>query len=116
MSRTNSVGQIIKAFVAVGTLIALACRFGVIKAALDNLCGLTSWTRDAVWPTQIADGLNWLRVLQIGLNFCRIEENLIPSEARTDLHTRPGNPAYTGKKPSHHAQSRPTLRTRVHHL
>src|SRR5262245_21112031 len=71
MSRTNSVGQIIKAFMAVGTLIALACRFGVIKAALDNLCGLTSWTRDAVWPTQIADGLNWLRVLQIGLNFCR---------------------------------------------
>src|SRR5215510_8535711 len=41
----------------------LACRFGVIKAALDNLCGLTSWARDAVWPTQIADGLITLHII-----------------------------------------------------
>ena len=63
MSSKNSVGQIIKAFVAVGTLRALACRFGVIKAALDNLCGLTSWARDAVWPTQISDGLITLHII-----------------------------------------------------
>ena len=62
MSRKNGVGHIIKTFVTVGTLIALACRFGVIKAALDNLCGLTSWALDAVWPTQIADGLLALHI------------------------------------------------------
>ena len=48
---------------AVGTLIALACRFGVIKATLDNLRGLTSWARDAIWPTQIADGLITLPII-----------------------------------------------------
>jgi hypothetical protein len=41
----------------VGTLIALPGRFRVITAALNNLCGLTSWARDAVWPAQIADSL-----------------------------------------------------------
>ena len=63
MSRKNRVGQIIKAFVAVGTLIALACRFGVIKATLDNLRGLTSWAHDALWPTQLADGLITLPII-----------------------------------------------------
>ena len=48
---------------AVGTLIALACRFGVIKATLDNLRGLTSWARDAIWPTQLADGLITLPII-----------------------------------------------------
>ncbi len=63
VSRKNGVGQIIKACVAVGTLLALACRFGVSKAALDNLCGLTSWARDAVWPAQIADSLITLNII-----------------------------------------------------
>jgi TnpA family transposase len=60
--------------------------------------------------------MNWLRVLQIGLNSCSIEENLIQSDASTYLHTRPGNHDYTGKKPSNHAHSRPTLRNRVQHI
>ena len=57
MSRKNGVGHIIKTFVTVGTLIALACRFGVIKATLDNQWGLTGWALDGIWPAQIADGL-----------------------------------------------------------
>src|SRR4029453_18816476 len=63
-----------------------------------------------------SDLMNWLRVLQIGLNSCSIEENLIQSDASTYLHTRPGNHDYTGKKPSNHAHSRPTLRNRVQHI
>ena len=59
----NGVCQIITAFVAVGTLIALACRLGVIKATLDNLFGLTSWALDAVWPAQIADSLITLNII-----------------------------------------------------
>ena len=54
MSRKNSVGQIIKTFVTVGTLIALTCGFRVIKAALDALGGLTRWALAAVWPSQLA--------------------------------------------------------------
>ena len=63
MSRKNSVGQIIKTFVTVGTLIALTCGFRVIKAALDDLCGLTRWARDAIWPAQLADGLITLHII-----------------------------------------------------
>ena len=63
MPSKDGVGEIIRACVTVGTLIALACRFGVIKAALDNLCGLTSWARDAVWPAQIADSLIALDII-----------------------------------------------------
>ena len=54
MARKNGVGQIIKACVAVGTLIALTCWFRVIKAALDDLCGLTRGALDAVWLSQLA--------------------------------------------------------------
>ena len=57
MSCKNGVSQIIKACVTVGTRIALTCRFRVIKAALDDLCGLTRWARDAIWPAQLADDL-----------------------------------------------------------
>jgi hypothetical protein len=41
MSRKNGVSQIIEACVTVGTLIALTGGFRVIKATLDDLCGLT---------------------------------------------------------------------------
>jgi hypothetical protein len=50
MSGKNGVRQIIKTCVTVGTLIALTGEFRVITAALDDLCGLTRWTLDAVWP------------------------------------------------------------------
>src|SRR5262249_9982294 len=57
MARKNGVGQIIEAGIAVVALIALTCRFRIIKAALDDLGGLTRWTCHAVWPAQLADGL-----------------------------------------------------------
>src|SRR5919198_3116759 len=63
MSRKDGVGQIIKAGIAVVALIALACRFRVIIAALDDLGGLTRWTRNAVWPAQLADGLIALHII-----------------------------------------------------
>jgi hypothetical protein len=63
MSRKNRVRQIIKAPVTVMTLIALTGGFRVIKAALDDVCGRTRWTRDAVWPAQITDGLITLHLI-----------------------------------------------------
>ena len=63
MSRKNGVGQIIKAFVTVVTFVALTGRFRVIKAALDNLFGFTRGACDAVWPTQFADGLITLYII-----------------------------------------------------
>ncbi len=63
MSCKNGVRQIIKACVTVGTRIALTCGFRVIKAALDDLCGLTRWARDAIWPAQLADGLITLHII-----------------------------------------------------
>src|SRR5215471_5087900 len=63
MARKNGVGQIIEAGLAIVALIALTCRFRVIKAALDDLGGLTRWTRNAVWPAQLADGLIALHII-----------------------------------------------------
>src|SRR6266849_2469903 len=63
MSRKNGVGQIIKACVTGGTLIALTGQFRVIKAALDDLFGLTRWTRDAVWPAQLTYSLITLNII-----------------------------------------------------
>jgi hypothetical protein len=63
MSGKDGVRQIIKACVTVGTLIALTCRFRVIKAALDGPCGLTRWARDTIWPAQLADGLITLHII-----------------------------------------------------
>src|SRR4029453_8910963 len=63
MTRKNGVGQIIKADIAVVALIALACRFRVIEAALDDLGRLTRWTRHAVGPAQLTDGLIALHII-----------------------------------------------------
>jgi hypothetical protein len=57
MAGKDGVGQIIKACVTVATLIALTCRFRVIKTALDNLFGLTRGAGDTVWPASCADRL-----------------------------------------------------------
>src|SRR6266851_6818011 len=54
---------IIKVCVAVSTLIALTGGFRVIKAALDDLLGLTRGARDAVGPAQLADGLITLHII-----------------------------------------------------
>ena len=63
MSSKDRVGQIIKAFVTVVTLIALTGRFGVIKAALDHMVRLTRGTRDAIGPAQLTNGLITLHVI-----------------------------------------------------
>ena len=63
MARKNGVGQIIKAFVAVVTLVALTCRFRIIKAALDDLFGLTRGAHNAVWLAHLADGLITLHLI-----------------------------------------------------
>ena len=63
MSGKDGVGQIIKAFVIVATLIALPYRFRVIKTTLDDLCGLTRGALDAVWPSQLAYGLITLNII-----------------------------------------------------
>jgi hypothetical protein len=49
--------------VTVATLIALPCWFRVIKAALDDLLGLTRGTREAIWPTQLTDRLITLHLI-----------------------------------------------------
>src|SRR5215510_12511503 len=63
MSGKDGVGQIIKAFVTVVTLIALTGRLRVIKAALDDLVGLTRWAGDTSWPAQLTDGLITLDII-----------------------------------------------------
>ena len=63
MSRKNGICQIVKTCVTVGTLITLTCGLRVIKAALDDMFGLTRGTHDAVWPAQLADGLVTLDII-----------------------------------------------------
>src|SRR4029453_9381634 len=57
MSRKDGVGQIIKALVTVVTLVTLTGGFRVIKAALDDVLGLTRGAGDAVWPAECAHRL-----------------------------------------------------------
>ena len=45
------------------TLIALTGRLRVIKAALDDLVGLTRWAGDTIWPAQLTDGLITLDII-----------------------------------------------------
>jgi hypothetical protein len=63
MSRQNGVSQIVKTGVTVGTCLALTCGFRIIKAALDDLCGLARWAHNAVWPSHLADGLITLHLI-----------------------------------------------------
>jgi hypothetical protein len=63
MSRKDGVGQIIKAFVTVVTLLALTGRFRVIKATLDDLLRLTRGALDAIGPAQLANGLITLNII-----------------------------------------------------
>jgi len=51
MAGKDGVGQIIKAFVTIATLIALTIWFRVIKATLDDMLRLTNGALDTVWPT-----------------------------------------------------------------
>src|SRR5215471_9226750 len=56
MSCKNGVGQVIKTCVTILTLVALTGQLRVIKAALDDLFGLTRWAGDTIWPAQLTDG------------------------------------------------------------
>src|ERR671932_571870 len=63
MSSKDGVGQIIKALVTVVTLVALTGGFRVIKAALDDVLGLTRGTGDTVWPAYVAYRLITLHLI-----------------------------------------------------
>jgi len=63
MSGKNSVSQLIKALVTVVTLVALTGGFRVIKATLDDVCGLTRRASDTVWPAQLAYRLRTLHII-----------------------------------------------------
>ena len=63
MSSEDRVGQVIKTFVTVVTFIALTGRFGVIKAALDNMLRLTRRALDTIGPAQLTNGLITLHII-----------------------------------------------------
>src|SRR5262252_2986056 len=63
MSRKNGVGQIIKTCVTIMILVALTGRLRVIKAAFDDLFGLTRGAGDTIWPAQLTDGLITLSII-----------------------------------------------------
>src|SRR5262249_5045862 len=63
MARKNRVRQLIKAPATVRTLITLTGRFRIIKAALDDVWGLTRGAGDAVWPAECADCLIALHLI-----------------------------------------------------
>jgi hypothetical protein len=63
MSGKNGIRQIIKALVTIRTFIALTGGFGVVKATLDDLSGLTRGALDAVWPPQLTYGLITLHII-----------------------------------------------------
>jgi len=63
MSSKDRVGQIIKAFITVVTLITLTSRFCIIKAAFDHMLRLTRGTCDAIGPAQLTNGLITLHVI-----------------------------------------------------
>src|SRR5262249_15127970 len=63
MASKDGVGQVIKAFGAVVTLIALTGWFRIIKATLDDVFGLTRGTRDAVGPAQLTNSLITLHII-----------------------------------------------------
>ncbi len=63
MARKDGVGQIIKAFVTVVTLVALTGGFRVIKTTLDDVFGLTRGAGDTVRPASFAYGLITLNLI-----------------------------------------------------
>src|SRR2546428_4546561 len=63
MSSKDRVGQIIKAFITVVTLITLTSRFCIIKAAFDHMLRRTRGTGDAIGPAQLTNGLITLHVI-----------------------------------------------------
>src|SRR5215217_5299671 len=63
MSSKDRIGQIIKAFITVVTLITLTSRFCIIKAAFDHMLRRTRRTCDAIGPAQLTNGLITLHVI-----------------------------------------------------
>jgi len=63
MTSKHGVGHISKAYVTVVTLVALTNWLRVIKATLDDLRRFTRGAHNSVWPTQFADGLIALHII-----------------------------------------------------
>ena len=63
MSSKDRVGQIIKAFITVVTLVTLTRRFCIIKAAFDHMLRLTRGTLDAIRPAQLTHRLITLHII-----------------------------------------------------
>src|SRR5687768_10716884 len=63
MSGKDRVGQIIKTSVTVVTLITLTGGFRIITATLDGMVRLTRGARDAIGPSQLANGLITLDII-----------------------------------------------------
>ena len=64
MASKNGVGHIIKACETVVTLVALTNWLRVIKATLDDLLRFTRGALNSVWPTQLADCLIALHIIE----------------------------------------------------
>ena len=103
MSGKNSIRQIIKALVTIRTLITLTGGFGVVKATLHGLCGLTRWARDAVCPPQLTYGLITLHIIDQILDIDLqgrtpvMGEEMGCDEFTLSSHPRPGRvPAHCG--------------------
>jgi len=98
MSRKNSVRQVIKACVTIGTRIALPGRFRVITAARDDLGGLTRGALDTLWPAQLADGLITLHIIDqiLDIDLQRwtpvVGWDMGCGECTASSHLRPWNP------------------------
>ena len=63
MASKDGVGQVIKAFGAVVTRIALTGWFRIITATLDDVFGLTRGTRDAIGSAQLTNRLITLHLV-----------------------------------------------------
>ena len=59
----DSLCQVIKALVAVFALIALTCRFIVIKATFNNMFRFTKWALYAIGPAQLAYSFITLNII-----------------------------------------------------
>ncbi len=67
VSGEDGVGQIIEAFSAIFTLIALSGRLLFIETSFDDSFGITKRTLSSFWPAQLAHSLVTLYIIYQGL-------------------------------------------------
>jgi hypothetical protein len=68
MPGKDGVSQIVEALATALAEITLTLGLGVVATVLGHLNVLTSWTTDAVWPTQGTEGLKAFSVVDERLN------------------------------------------------